>query len=384
VTSVFVTPLPSTHAYSGALDTYRGLAAAVVAFAHMVFWCYPVFWASKDCYPYLISYGGNKAVPVFVLLSGFLIYRSVRKVETTADLKDYVRRRFLRIYPLYVLSVVLVFAFGQMTCKPRTVIPELFMFRTLWYPGYGNPATWSLYVEAAFYVVLPLFVLMAGRWAGWAAAAAFALLSVSDPLHGPREEWVWKYFFLGIVVSHLADFAMRLGRWPAARELAGLALFAFGLKLLYHDLGYDKADWFARWLKRPSNPAGYTIGLGVGFGLVVIGTMCSRVVSRVVGVYPLRFLGTVSYSVFLLHPFYLLANFPQLKLPEVGQPTPALAAYGQAPWWYGFFFFAPGVLLWASVAYVLVERPFLKLRPRAARPEPAGRAAPDLAARRAA
>ena len=55
-----VTPFPSTYAYSGVLDSYRGMAAVLVAFAHMTFWCYPLFWASKDCFPYLISYGGIK------------------------------------------------------------------------------------------------------------------------------------------------------------------------------------------------------------------------------------------------------------------------------------------------------------------------------------
>src|SRR3954470_3936676 len=71
--NLFAAPVPSSRAYSGALDAYRGLAASMVAFAHFVFWCYPVFWASKDVYPYLISYGGNKAVAVFVMLSGFLV-----------------------------------------------------------------------------------------------------------------------------------------------------------------------------------------------------------------------------------------------------------------------------------------------------------------------
>src|SRR5438105_12612367 len=65
----FAPPVPSSNVYYGVLDSYRGFAACLVAFAHMVFWCYPVFYGSKDISPYLISYGGNKAVPVFVMLS---------------------------------------------------------------------------------------------------------------------------------------------------------------------------------------------------------------------------------------------------------------------------------------------------------------------------
>lgn len=359
---LYVTPVPSTHAYSGALDGYRGLAAAMVAFAHIVFFCYPVFWDSKDCYPYLISYGGNKAVPVFVMLSGFLIYRSVRKVGTAADLRDYARRRFLRIYPLYFVTTVALFAVGQVTCKPRTVVPELLMLRTLGYPTYGNPPTWSLYVEVIFYVFLPVFAVATGRRAGWAALVGFVGLTVSDPT-GPRELWVWKYFCLGILASEAADW-LAGRRWPGwCREAAGAALFAAGLGLLYHDLGGKDADWFSRWTGVPHNLAEYTIGLGVGFGLVVVGTMCSRAVSTAAGVWPLRFLGTISYSVFLVHPFYILANFPQMKFPQVGGVQPFFQEFGTAPWWYGFFVFSPGLVLWAAVTYAVVERPFLMMRP---------------------
>jgi len=369
VAGLFVTPLPSTHAYSGALDSYRGLAAVMVAFAHIVFFCYPVFWASKDCYPYLISYGGNKAVPVFVMLSGFLIYRSVRKVETVADLKDYACRRFLRIYPLYFATTLAVFAVGQMTLKPRTLIPELFMFRTVGFPTFGNPPTWSLYVEVCFYVFLPVFVLTAGRRTGWASAIAFAALTAADSA-GARETWLWKYFFLGILVSNLSDVLAMLRRWPAVREVVGAAVFAAGVGVLYYDLGGKDADWFSKVAHVPHNLAEYTLGLGFGFGLVVAGSMTSVVIARVVGIYPLRFLGTISYSIFLVHPFYILANFPLLKFSEVGRTQPFFEVIGVAPWWFGFFVFAPGLLIWSSATYLLIERPFLMMRSRpAVKPE---------------
>lgn len=371
--ALFAPPVPSTRGYSGALDGYRGMAAAMVAFAHFVYWCYPVFWASKDVSPYLISYGGNKAVAVFVMLSGFLIYRSVRRIETAADLREYARRRFLRIYPLYLAAVVAVFAVGQLPAKPRTVLPEVFMLRALDFPTFGNPVAWSLYVEVCFYVFLPVFVIACGRWVAWTSAGMFVALAVSDPV-GPREMYLWKFFFLGILASHLADGlgGLLARRW--AREVVGVGLAAGGLWLLYYDLGGKDADWVSRLTNIPHNQAENTIGLGLGFGLVVVGTMLSAGVSRVAGVAPLRFLGTISYSVFLIHPFYILANFPELVFGKVGGQQPCFAAVGTAPWWYGFFVFGPGLLLWASASYLVFERPFLMLRP-GARPA----AAPPLA-----
>lgn len=371
---VFAPPAPSARGYSGALDGYRGLAAAMVAFAHMVFWCYPVFWASKDVYPYLISYGGNKAVPVFVMLSGFLIYRSVRRAETAADLREYAARRLLRIYPLYLAAVVALVAVGQQSTKPGPLAAEVLMLRALDYPAFGNPVAWSLYVEVCFYVFLPVYVAAAGRRVVPLSAGLFAALAVADPA-GPREMYLWKYFFLGILASHLADgLAAGVGRW--AREAAGLALAAGGVWLMRYDFGGKDNDWAAALTRIPHNPAEATLGLGLGFGLLLVGTMCSGLVSRAAGVAPLRFLGTISYSVFLIHPFYILANFPQLRLKGVGATQPFFQEIGTAPWWYGFFVFAPGLLLWASVSYALIERPFLRLRPGVARPAAAPAAVP--------
>ena len=367
VGNLFAPPTPSSRAYSGALDGYRGLAAWMVAFGHCIWWCYPVFWSAREISPYLLSNGGNKAVPIFVLLSGFLIYRSVRKIDSADDLRDYVRRRFLRIYPLYFAAVVAVFALGQLPTKPRTVFPEVFMLRAFGYPTFGNPPAWSLYVEVAFYVFLPIFVIAAGRKIVFAAIAAFVALAVGDP-YGPREMYLWKFFFLGILTSHLADWLARVMTYRGVREVVGLAMVVGALKLLYYDLGGKDADWVSKYTKIPHNNAENTIGLGLGFGLLVAGTMLSGVWSRLAGVAPLRFLGTISYSIFLLHPFYILANFPQLEFAKVGQAQPFCAAIGPSPWWFPFIGFAPGMLLWAAASYAIIERPFLKMRPSGTKP----------------
>jgi peptidoglycan/LPS O-acetylase OafA/YrhL len=361
VTARLAPALPSTHAYSGALDSYRGIAASLVAIAHMVFWCYPVFWLSLHRLPYLISYGGNKAVPVFVMLSGFLIFRSVRKVASLQDLRDYARRRFLRIFPLYFVTALVGLAVGQVALSVPTVLAELFMLRSLSFPTFINPPAWSLYVEVCFYVALPLFVVATGRWVIWASVGAFFVLLLADPV-GPRELHLWKFFCVGIVVSHLAELLAHLPKRRILREAVGFALVALGVALLYYD--FHGHDWFGDLGIVAKNSAGYTVGLACGFGLVMLGTLSSEVVSRAAGVWPLRVVGTISYSLFLIHPFYLLANFPQLVFAGVGQAQPFFEAYGMAPWWYGFFLFFPGLLLWSAVSYVVIERRFQMMRPR--------------------
>jgi peptidoglycan/LPS O-acetylase OafA/YrhL len=85
------------------------------------------------------------------------------------------------------------------------------------------------------------------------------------------------------------------------------------------------------------------------------------------GVWPLRVVGTISYSLFLIHPFYLLVNFPQLVFARVGGAQPFFEPNAVAPWWYGFFLFLPGMLLWSAISYIVIKRPFKRMRPKQAR-----------------
>ncbi|HEU0146724.1 MAG TPA: acyltransferase family protein, partial [Bradyrhizobium sp.] len=156
-------PIPPHQQFLQAFDTFRGFAAVLVAMGHIWWATYPVFQSTQLTIP-LLAYGA-KAVPMFAVLSGFLIYRSVLSIQSLSDLRAYVIRRFCRIYPVYLLSVVLCLLCGQYVTGPYYTaqgffISDLLMLKVFsWPPTYiGNPATWSLYVEVPFYVFLPVAV----------------------------------------------------------------------------------------------------------------------------------------------------------------------------------------------------------------------------------
>src|SRR3954466_15239753 len=69
------------HEHFAGFDTYRGLAALYVAIAHMWLFTFPVF-ANTQLAWHWIAYG-SAAVPVFCVLSGFLIYRTVSAISDT-------------------------------------------------------------------------------------------------------------------------------------------------------------------------------------------------------------------------------------------------------------------------------------------------------------
>lgn len=112
-----------------------------------------------------------EGVPIFFLISGFLITMSY---ERNSNLRDYIQNRFLRIFPgLYVnifLGVVILYYFGYVKFNleffswlmAQLTIVQFYnaeMFR-----GFGvgviNGSLWTISVELTFYIFLPVLFLL--------------------------------------------------------------------------------------------------------------------------------------------------------------------------------------------------------------------------------
>jgi peptidoglycan/LPS O-acetylase OafA/YrhL len=353
-------PILPTHKYLNAFDAIRGLAACLVAVAHCWWMTYPLF-APTQLWFNFIAYG-TKAVPVFAVLSGFLIYRSVLSIRSLQDLRTYVVRRFFRIYPVYFLGVVLCVAFGQYIggegfSRIGYLVSDLFLFNVIsWPAGFANPPAWSLYVECAFYALLPLIVLTVGRGriVGFCLLVLVAMLLADHP---SRVFGLWKFFVFGILAAELSPSAGRV-----AFVLSGL-----GVGLLLWDFGGTDHDWFAGFGFTNRHADGDTVGLGLSCAFIMAALPHLGLVARALNVLPLRMLGTMSYSVYLIQFFYIAANFPEIGIfSRAG--TPEMYAHFKSlpmmPAWYLPLLFFPGVLFWGLVSFLLVERPGIMLGQR--------------------
>jgi peptidoglycan/LPS O-acetylase OafA/YrhL len=110
----------------------------------------------------------NVGVTIFFVISGFLLYRpfvAARLGTGPAQrVRDYARRRVLRIVPAYWLTlIVLNLTVGLVGVSDR---PWVFLLFAQCFSAadvfHGIPAAWSLSVEAAFYVCLPAYVIAVG------------------------------------------------------------------------------------------------------------------------------------------------------------------------------------------------------------------------------
>jgi len=127
---------------------------------------------SKAFYQAIIFVPG---VPIFFVLSGFLIFSSFDKNK---NLLQYYKNRMLRIFPamwvaFFVLFVV-VYVYGYQPSSLLEAIKWTVAQLTLFqyhYPdeirtyigGNPNPALWTIRIEFSFYVLVPIFFWLAGK-----------------------------------------------------------------------------------------------------------------------------------------------------------------------------------------------------------------------------
>jgi len=351
-------PRPSNQRHLASLDALRGLAALIVAAFHG--WQWPG--APPHVVPAFIE-NGSKAVPVFVALSGFLIYRAVLPVDSGDQLRRYLRNRFFRIFPLYAASVVALAALGYLGDSQNTLVEFLanvFVLRSFGSPLFANPPVWSLYVEIMFYLLLPIGVIAFGKRTPLAAVIGIVVLALTD-LPGPREFMLCKYFLVGILASETAS------RWPDMREPLALGAIAIGLALLAIDAQFN-IDWFNLLLRGGATSevlqdSGATVGLAVALFLLLVGMTGSHWANRFFALTPWRVLATISYSVFIWHSLVVILGAPVIFTGDgsIRLLPGALPRVTPAGLW---LLYLPAVCMLSALSFLVIERPFLRRKAR--------------------
>jgi len=141
----------------------RFIAALTVVFFH---YGQSVFPANI---PFLFEnvIAGPIAVGYFYVLSGFIMaiayYQPEQKNQKVINKKRYWLARFARIYPVYLLALLLIVAakFKGLTENWQELPLHLALLQS-WIPGYPitlNTPGWSLSVEAFFYLCFPFLLI---------------------------------------------------------------------------------------------------------------------------------------------------------------------------------------------------------------------------------
>ncbi len=245
--------------------------------------------------------GGYQAVTTFFVLSGFVLTRSyAATVWNQRNTLRYAMGRAARVYPVYLLSLVVVAPFiwtDQTPGKAGYLAAHLFLVQA-WLgaiPVNWNTPAWSLSCEMFFYAVFPLAArfLWRANWRNVALAAVVACcltramwaVGVSDnikPLVHLSD------FLMGIAAACAYDLLQRRARPPKGWWLYLPGLAGAAGVIAYPGILPDFIDMNTA--LRPFNGI-LLIGLALGGGAV------ARVLSTRVAVY----LGKSSYAMYILH-----------------------------------------------------------------------------------
>lgn len=334
------------------LDGWRGVSIMLVVCSHVLFNRYVGSPAQGlDTVPF-----GAWGVRLFFIISGFIICKlTLDEIRSTGSFSvgDFWIRRVFRIMPPLLVYLLFIGAASALGVIHESVV-SLVMASAFacnlptthcgWYVGH----TWSLAFEEQFYVFFPV-VMLAGprrtRMIFLVLPVALVVLSrpaLGEAVLGPFGRELSSYLgsfialFLGVLCAlrepDLRHIARRHG--PKLTLLASVVLLAVAADFLW-------SDGSSVWRMRLRGIVDVTLVPVAMSWLIVSSTFGRGVYTALLTSTPMRFLGSISYSLYLWQQ--LFTGNPLSYAP--GSP----------------FLFWPAMFVIAYLSYRFVEKPFARL-----------------------
>ncbi len=318
-------------------ESLRGLMALWVLFGHVAL-TFEIA-AFDRLWWWRLLESNREAVGVFIILSGFVIFHLLQ--GKSEPYSSYIYRRFWRLFPAYLVCLLLSIAMlrpslqalqtlGTPSLHDATRIqifndsldhfwPQLFAHLTMLHglaPNRLLPSSdyafvgqaWSISVEWQFYLLAPFGYAMARdrQWRGFILIAAMACVLI----------FAKRFFGEGFIGAHILYFAIGcassflwrsksewLERFAKHSNLLIPLITVLLVLLLRHQC--KLAIWFC--------VLASCITLRQGGSDKII----ARSISRLLTVPPLRWLGRISYSVYLIHMMALYAMLWLLRASDL-------------------------------------------------------------------
>lgn len=264
------------------IEILRGAAALAVAWFHFTNGSSLV---TKGSWLQISGKFGYLGVEVFFVISGFIIPYAMyqRGYKLPHDASSFIIRRLIRLEPAYLISVAINIALWSASAAllPATALPmpENIVSVTLAHVAYMapwlnmpwfSPVYWSLAIEFQYYIFILIF----------------------GPLLFANNRWWIRIFFVLISALSLVETDSRL-------FVHYLPLFGIGFLQFVRTTGRLKSWEIISWIVAMSLIALNNVGLPAS---------CAGLLSAFVIAFPwprvprpLIFLGTISYSMYLMH-----------------------------------------------------------------------------------
>lgn len=307
----------------------RGIACLGVCFMHFA------GTVDSEMLNQIGKYGGY-GVPIFFAISGFVLPYSLNRADYhVSNYFRFLTKRLVRLEPAYLVSILGVFALSFLAQLSAFSTSEQFAFfnlNTLYHLFYLvdffdgdwlNPVYWTLAIEFQFYLLIGLLFFLLKSKNRFVLIALFAALNLSS-LFITDDRFVPHYFLMflpGIILF-----------WYQSKRISLYLFIAFILILI-------TTGFYKHGISGPICSV-----LSIGFILFVTKPMK-----------PLLFLGTISYSLYLIHTIVGtdgIINFMQNFVhSENGRIWLMILTF-------------PVVIGISWLFYIIIERPSMKLSKR--------------------
>lgn len=300
------------------IDSLRGIAALIVVLFHLIDVFFSNFQFGKS--EAEISqikifarsiFNGSDWVSFFFVLSGFSLSLFYLKNDIEIDLRKFYIKRFFRIYPLYLIILLTSFIFAYSTTSWSTFMSQLFLF------NYSNgliPPSWSLSIEWIGSLLIPFFIMLFKvnkNYFYYLTAISLLLYNGIGNVQSSFFGFMIN-FLLGII---LADLYLKNQLKPIKKYLIIVVPFivlAFSSRWLIDYFPRFKylVHFFTDILNMDFHQFFYILSAFGSFLLLYI-VLQNRRIQRVLSYKFFVFLGTISFSIYLIHYLIIKLFFSQ-------------------------------------------------------------------------
>lgn len=335
-----------------ALDGLRGGAVLLVLLGHMTH--------SGLTSPFDFSGAGTLGVYLFFVLSSFLLtvpflLRPDGDLNSLRVWKNYGFRRILRIYPLYVILLVFYYLLSIFNITPVSaklyfqwsdIVRHLSLLD-------GKTYLWTIKVETTFYLILPVVVwsLVKGvkknvlLTVPLVIGVIYLLTSMTAP-NESRESILLQFpvFLIGSTAALIYCNFMLKRNAPMKCSVALDSLAVLVLMVIISFIPSVNRFIFSSDTHFSISRFPFIFGLLWAVFLLLL-LQANGIVNRMFSSRFIRFIGVISFSVYLWH-VPILAVFKKMAMPE----------------WAGSSLSFMAIITIASFSYQYIERPFLSIR----------------------
>lgn len=354
------------------IDAWRGVAALAVLFHHLLHTTVMEV-TLRRILPkpvLLLSDIASYRIPIFMILSGFVIAHSLRNNPLTKEsLGNFTLRRHLRLDPLYwlIILVVLVLQFAESLMPGAVVKPfpnaaKVFLnFIYLQHLTNVGPivnVAWTLCIEIQFYVAFT-FLLVLGKWIAKNKSkesfetastllvfvlGCFSLVFIHFVTQKAYFTHYWQYFAAGALCWGAIHR-------PRLRWIFFAFMFCLGLSMTFSPL----SPFFPQLENVDANTSAPAMLAGLLLSLLIYGVGLKGKLTTSWNHPLIQYFGRISYSLYLIHLPIVLTVM------RVGYKITGTNHIAALVW---FLLSALISIAFAHLLYLWVEKPSMKMASR--------------------